>query len=144
MKSQSSKADIVRSLIQNFFNAHDVKVAGTYFTDDFKWYGASVGHTDGVETYASTMALFFKALPDVHATEQDVITEGNKVVMRFIVEGTHKGDLWGIAATNNHVKWDALMTYTFVDEKISEQWAIEDWTAILTAVGEIRPPWLKS
>ena len=62
--------------------------------------------------------------------------------MRFVVEGTHRGTLWGIPATGCRVRWDALMIYRFEDRKVVEQWAVEDWTAILQEVDGYRPPWL--
>ncbi len=84
---------------------------------------------------------FFAALPDAHATEQDVVEQGNSLTMRFVVERTHRGNLWGISATGRHVKWDAIMIYRFDSGKVVEQWAAEDWTAILQSVGAVSPPW---
>lgn len=49
---------------------------------------------------------------------------------------------WGVPATGNHVKWNAIMTYRFVDGKVAEQWAAEDWVAILHGVDFFTPSWL--
>ncbi len=76
--------------------------------------------------YADVMRQFFAALPDVHAAEQEVLGDGDRVAMRFIVDGTHKGNLWGVPATGTHVTWNAIMTYRFVDGQVAEQWAAED------------------
>jgi predicted ester cyclase len=89
------------------------------------------------------MTRFFQALPDVHATEQDLSESGDTVAARFVVEGTHRAVLWGVSPTGHKVRWDAIMIYRFADGKISEQWAAEDWTAILHGIGVVRPPWLK-
>lgn len=35
------------------------------------------------------------------------------------------------------------MVYRMVDGNISDQWAAEDWTAILHGVGFVQPLWLK-
>lgn len=133
--------DRVRDLIQRFFNGHDPNLAAEFFTPDLHWHGGSVGSVEGSSNYADVMRQFFAALPDVHATEQDVVAEGDKVAMRFVVEGAHLGTLWGVPATGNPVRWDALMIYRFVDGKVAEQWAVEDWTAILQRVIGFRPPW---
>jgi predicted ester cyclase len=138
--SSARHVETVRSLIQEFFNKHDPSVASQYFTPDFKWHGGSVGDYQGVENYAKALAGFFKALPDVRAMEQDVIATGDTVVVRFVVEGTHAGELWGIQPSSKKVRWDATMIYRFKGDKIAEQWAAEDWTAILRDIGFVKPP----
>jgi predicted ester cyclase len=49
---------------------------------------------------------FIEALPDLTASEQDIVAEGDTVAVRYIVEATHKGDLLGIPATGRRVRWD--------------------------------------
>ena len=139
-----SHTDIVRALIQHFFNEHDTATVLDYFTPDFTWDGGLVGHIEGAESYAAAMHAFFKALPDAHAEEQDAVEVGDTVAMRLIVEGTHKGDLWGVAPSNRHVRWTASMFYRIADGRVAEQWATEDWAAILHGIGVFTPPWLAS
>ena len=135
---------VVRSLIQNFFNAHDPSVAPRYFTPDFRWHGGSVGDYEGAETYAKAMSGFWSALPDAHATELDAFEAGDRVTMRFRVEATHQGLLWGIVPTGRRVQWDAVMIYRIQGNKIAEQWAAEDWCAILRDLKVFEPPFGKS
>jgi len=47
--SNGSNAEIVRSLIQRFFNGHNPSLAKEYFVPDFKWHGGSVGSYQGAE-----------------------------------------------------------------------------------------------
>jgi steroid delta-isomerase-like uncharacterized protein len=136
----ASNADLVRDLIVRFFNDHNPDVASHYFAPNFTWHGGSVGDVEGRDAYADGMRRFWAALPDVRATEQDVVAGGDKVAMRFVVEGTHQGDLWGIPAQGKRVRWDAIMIYHFAEGKIVEQWASEDWAAILQTVGSYTPP----
>lgn len=141
--SKSSNAATVRSLIQRFFNSHDPSVATEYFTPDFKWHGGSVGSYNGAENYAVAMAGFFRGLPDVLAFEQGLIESGDTVAARFIVEGTHLGELWGVQPTGRRIRWEASMVYQMVGGKVAEQWAAEDWAAILHQMGVVQLPWLK-
>lgn len=135
---------VVRDLIARFFNGHNPDLAQHFFTPDLMWDGGSVGAVTGADNYSQVMRLFFQALPDVHATEREVIAAGDRVAMRFVVAGTHTGTLWGIEPTGAHVEWNAVMTYRFVEGKIAEQWAAEDWVAILQSVADFTPPWLDS
>jgi predicted ester cyclase len=139
---KQSNIQLVRDLIARFFNGHNADLATEFFAPDFKWHGGSVGSIEGVDAYADTMRQFFAGLPDAKAIEQDAIEADGTVSMRFIVEGTHDGDLWGISPTGNRIVWDAIMIYHIQDGLIVEQWAAEDWTAILHSAGVFTPPWL--
>ena len=141
--SNSSNAATVRSLIQRFFNGHDPSIANEYFTPDFKWHGGSVGSYQGAESYAVAMTGFFRGLPDVQAVEQGLIESGNTVAARFVVEGTHRGELWGVQPTGRRIRWEANMVYRMLGGKVAEQWAAEDWAAILHQMGVVQLPWLK-
>jgi len=141
--SENKNADVVRGLIKNFFNSHDPSAARDNLTEAFIFHAGSLGTIQGLDAYMKALAGFFRALPDVRATEQDVVQSEDKVCARFVVEGTHKGELWRIPATGRLVRWDAIMIYRFEGEKIAEQWANEDWTAVLRDVGYFSPPFAK-
>lgn len=85
---------------------------------------------------------FFAALPDLVATEQDMIADDDAVSVRFVIEATHEGPLFGIPATGRRIRWDAIDLYRISDGKIVEEWAFDDATAILNGVGAYTPPWL--
>jgi len=54
----------------------------------------------------------------------------------------HTGNLLGIPATGDALQWDAVDIYRINDAgKISEQWAFEDFAAILSQVGGVKLPW---
>jgi predicted ester cyclase len=137
-----SGTELVRALIERFVNGHDADLASEFYAPELVWHGGSVGTLEGAELYATVMRGFFNALPDVQAVEQDVIESGDKVVLRLVVDATHKGELWGIQGTGRHLTWDATITYRIQGDKIVEQWAAEDWTAILQGMGVFTPPWV--
>ena len=87
------------------------------------------------------MRQFFAGLPDAEAIEQDAAQDGDTVTMRFIVQGTHTAEFWGIAPTGNRVAWDAIMIYQLSNGRIVEQRTAEDWVAILHALDVFSPPW---
>lgn len=137
-----SNTEIVRDLIARFFNGHDPDLATEFFAPDLEWHGGSIGSVTGAKNYADVMRQFFAGMPDVRAAEQEALEDGDRVAMRFVVEGTHEGTLWGVPATGSRVAWNAIMTYRFVDGKVAEQWAAEDWVAVLHGIGVFTPPWL--
>jgi predicted ester cyclase len=62
--------------------------------------------------------------------------------MRFVIDATHGGPLFGVPATGNHVHWTAIDIYRMEDGKIAEEWAADDGIAILHDIGVYTPPWL--
>jgi integrase len=73
-----------------------------------KWLGRTLGTIEGRENVTQMLRGFIGALPDLHAAEQDIVANGNSVVVRYIVEATHHGKLLGLAPTGRRVRWDAV------------------------------------
>ena len=71
-----------------------------------------------------------------------MIASDDLVALRLVVNARHTGNLLGIPATGDPVRWDAVDIYRINDAgKISEQWAFEDLAAILSQVGGVNLPW---
>jgi predicted ester cyclase len=82
--------------------------------------------------------------PDLHATEQDMVAEGETVAVRLVVEGRHRGNLFGIPSTGRRVRWDAVDIYRLADRKIPERvGGRRHRRTVLYQVRAFVPPWLK-
>jgi predicted SnoaL-like aldol condensation-catalyzing enzyme len=53
-----------------------------------------------------------------------VIAEGDKVVGRSVVTGTHQGEYMGLSPTGNSVTYDEIFVFRFVDGRIAETWGV--------------------
>ncbi len=69
-----------------------------------------------------------------------VRAEGDTVAVRFTIEATQQGDLFGIPATGRPLRWDAVDIYRLSDRKIVEEWAADDMAAVLHQLGAYTPP----
>jgi predicted ester cyclase len=107
-----------------------------------KWHGGTLGTVDGLDNVAALVRGFIDALPNLTATEQDIVAEGDTVAVRYVVEATHRGDLLGIPATGRRVRWDAVDVYRVSNGKVVEEWAGDDTLALLVSLGVYTPPWL--
>jgi predicted ester cyclase len=56
----------------------------------------------GREALKQLVKMYYTAFPDLRFTVEDQVAEGDKVVTRYSSEGTHKGELMGIAPTGKH------------------------------------------
>jgi len=48
------------------------------------------------------------SFPDLHFTIEDMIAEGEKVVYRYSVRGTHQKDFMGIHATGKQISFTGI------------------------------------
>ena len=135
--------NLVRAYTQTVFNDHHTDRAAEFLARDVTWHGGTLGTMDGVDNVAAMVRGIIEALPDLTATEQDIIAEGDTVAVRYVVEATHTGDLLGIPATGRRVRWDAVDVYRVANGKIVEEWAGDDLLAILVNLGAYTPPWLE-
>jgi steroid delta-isomerase-like uncharacterized protein len=75
------------------------------------------------EVYNQFLAAFRSALPDVGNTIEDVIADGDKVVVRWSGGGTHTGaELIGIPANGLPVVAHGVYVLRFAGGKIAEVW----------------------
>ena len=77
--------------------------------------------------------------PDIHYTIEEVVAEGEKVVVRWTVTGTQQGDLRGIAPTGKQFKADGITIFRFANEHIVDGRAVWDALAFLQQLGVIPP-----
>jgi steroid delta-isomerase-like uncharacterized protein len=134
--------ELVRTYTQTVFNEHHTDRASDFLAREVKWHGGTLGTAEGLDNVAALVRGFIDALPDLTATEQDIVAEGDTVAVRYVVEATHKGDLLGIPATGRRVRWEAVDVYRVSNGKIVEEWAGDDLLAILANLGVYTPPWL--
>ncbi len=72
------------------------------------------------------LGMVTTAFPDFHLTVEDMIDEGNKVVARLILRGTHHGPFMGIPPTGKQATATGLSIFRVADGKIAEEWFLFD------------------
>lgn len=78
------------------------------------------GDVHGPAQFREAHAMFLNALPDISITIEDVISDGDHAVVRWRVRATHKGDFFGIAATNAPVDFRGMSWAVVKDGKVVE------------------------
>src|SRR5215212_7456435 len=73
-------------------------------------------------------------------TLDDDLAEGEKVVSRWRAQGTHQGELMGIAPTGNEVAITGLTIHRIEDGKIVEEWENWDALGLMQQIGAVPAP----
>ena len=94
------------------------------------------GDVRGVEEFKRYLATYLAAFPDTSMTVEDVVAEGDKVVSRYTVRGTHKGttEEYG-PPTGKQVVMEGITLYHFKDGKLAEMWDHYDNLAVMRQLG---------
>lgn len=123
------------------FNAHELDVWDEVCTSDF------INHDPGLptpeadlSTIKRTIEALQSAFPDMTSAEEDLIVEGNKVVMRRILQGTHKGEFMGVAPTGRKVSLAGVWISHLSGGQIKEQWVCFDALGLLQQIGATPSP----
>ncbi len=94
----------------------------------------------GVEGLKQTIARYRIAFPDLQITIEDMIAEGDKVVIRRTLRGSHKGEFQGIAPTDKQTATASIAIFRIDEGKIKEIWQVSDELSLLQQIGAIPEP----
>ncbi len=86
---------------------------------------------------AHHIEMFEVAFPGYELIAEDMISEGDKVVVRSTMRGTHQGDFNGIAATGKTVNVSVMLIYRIHNGKIVEHWMNADSLGLLQQLGVV-------
>ena len=101
----------------------------------------------GWEEYKQLETMLWKAFPDLHETNDDIIAEGERVCYRIKLAGTHTGVLRGfphpsggkitLAPTGKKFTIMGVSIKRIVNGKIAESWAVYDFLDFYKQLGVI-------
>ncbi len=93
----------------------------------------------GPEVLRRTASMYRAAFPDVRVTVDDVIAAGDKVVLRWHSEGTHRGKLEGLAPTGARASVTGISIDRWQDGKVVEAWTEWDNLGLARQLGAAPP-----
>jgi len=137
--------DDPKTIVHRWFN--EVWNEGREETIDELTGPGAVGHglgegPDAID--AASFRVFWRnmrsALPDINIRIEDTIAEGDRVVVRLVLEGTHRGDGLGVAASGRRVSIAGVVIVRFVDGVMAESWNSWDQLGLLRQIGAIPAP----
>ena len=116
MTLEQNKALVTRML--DWWVDGDVSVIGETNSPDFVSHSSDGGGTNGRAAYKDRLSGFISLFSDRTIEIEDVIAEGDKVVVRYS---------WGgVAPGNPQVNSKSMAIYRIVGGKIAEEWEEHD------------------
>jgi steroid delta-isomerase-like uncharacterized protein len=135
--SPAENKSIVSRLVEEAQSRGDMSVVDELLSPDFVDHNALPGIPPTREGVKIIFTMFRTAFPDLRATIHEQIAEGDKVVTRKTLSGTHQGDFLGIPPTGKHVDIAVIDILRLTDGKITDHWNIVDQIGLLQQLGAL-------
>jgi len=85
--------------------------------------------------------LFFESVfPNYEIFVDEIMAEGNRVMVRGRMKGCHEGEFNGIKPTHRIIEFPLVISYQIENEKIVHHWLIADSMVLMEQLGVINAP----
>lgn len=136
MSTEENKA-LTRHFYQAFWNEQNWGIVEEVIAADYLDHSLPAGLPPGREGFKLFATVYFTAFPDLQVTVEDVMAEGEKVVVRWTARGTHRGELMGIPPTGKQITVTGTEIIKVTAGKYTERWASYDQLGLLQQIGVI-------
>jgi len=106
---------------------------------DYIYHGPA-GELRGRDGIRGLWEVFLTGFPDLHSTIEDMISEGDKVVLRWRIEGTHTGEFMGVAPSNMKITLGVTEIFRIENGQLVEAWDQFDQLGLMQQIGAIPMP----
>lgn len=117
---------LVCRFVDEMLNRWNPAVIDELVAPDFVDHDAPPEQTPGPEGVKLTLSAVQRSLTDFRVLTDDVIAEGDRVVIRQTAEATQIGPFFGFAPTGKRLRWTAISIYRVADGRIAERWGLMD------------------
>jgi steroid delta-isomerase-like uncharacterized protein len=139
MSAEENK-DIFRRYVEEVGNEGKLELADEIFDRYLAHQPDGSALERGPEDVKRFMGEFHEAFPDFHTEIEDQIAEDDKVVTRWTMRGTHRGEFRGIAPTGNALEITGIGIFRFSEGKVVESWDNFDQLGMMRQLGAITTP----
>jgi predicted ester cyclase len=126
-----NKAAVVR-FNKGVIEAGDEAALRDLMAPGFTNHSAAPGMSNGADGMWHTFTQVLRpAFPDLVVDIEDQVAEGDKVVTRKTIRGTHLGALMGIPATGRSVAISVIDIVRLEDRRYAEHWGVNTLAAVM-------------
>ena len=129
---------VVQRYVDEIQNGHSIDTIDSIFAEDFVDHMATYdGLFQGIDGLKRGYSELLSAFPDLHMTVEDMIAEGDKVVVYKTGTATHRGIYHRVPATGKRVQFKNIYIFQIRNGKIAEYWGLFDEFGLKQQLGVI-------
>lgn len=130
----TANKELVRRLYKEVYVDWNMELVDELVSTQFISHDWPKGSPTGPEGFRNFYSAIRSALPDARYEVDDLIAEGDKVVVRWRLLGTHKGAFGGIAPTGQSIALKGIAIYRVEGGKLIERWVVTDLHGLLQEI----------
>jgi steroid delta-isomerase-like uncharacterized protein len=124
-RSAKYKQDVTRWY--DAFNKRTPAFLDDLLADNWVDLPPAPGQPNGRDGAKQLLVVLTTTFPDFKATIEDILQDGNKVVVRSTLSGTQAGPFTGIPSKGRALRIQAVDIHEFQNGKVVRTWHTEDW-----------------
>lgn len=133
MSTETNKA-IVRRLYDQVWKGRRPDLLEEFYVEDVVHHEQLAPGMEGLKQFYS---MSLQAFSDFQIAIEDAIAEGDQVVIRWTMKGTHQGELLGIPPTGVQVTQTGATIFRLAGARIAEAWYFADNLSLMQQMGVI-------
>ena len=137
--AQENKA-VVKRYYDEVLNQRKVELIDELAVEDYVEHDPFPGQGNGRADLEARAGLLLGAFSPLRFTVEDIIGEGDKVVVRWTNAGIHSGNFLGIPPTDREFSIAGIDIHAVRDGRMAEHWHVIDQLAQMQQLGLIPTP----
>jgi len=121
--------------MEEVLNKGNMQAVDELIAPNFVEHNPFPGQAPGVEGLKQAMVALRQAFPDLHVTVDEMLSDGDKVVIRTTMKGTHKGNFMNIPATGKQMSVEGIDIVRISNGRAVEHWGVTDNLTMMQQLG---------
>ena len=130
-KITAANKALLRRFYREVYVDWDMALVDEVVSPQFTSHDWPDGGPSGPQAFRQYYAAIRAAVPDARYEVDDLIAEGDRVVVRWRLLGTHEGDFRGIAPTGRAIALKGIAIYRVDGGTLMERWVVSDLYGLL-------------
>ena len=135
---QEANKRLFRDYLETVFNKRQIDAADRYLVDTLIEHNPNL--PQGLDGRKKFLANVFAGFSDYHGEIQEILAEGDKIVVRILWTGTQDGPFLGQPASGAKLRFATADFIRIENGKFAEHWDVVDSLPRAIALGLVPPP----
>ena len=135
----AANKELVRRFYKEVYVDWNMTQADQVLSPQFRSHDWPQGGPTGPRAFRDYYSAIRSAVPDARYEVDDLIAEDDKVVVRWRLLGTHKGNFRGIAPTGRAIALKGIAIYRVENRQLMERWVVSDLHGLLEDIQQPSP-----
>jgi steroid delta-isomerase-like uncharacterized protein len=122
---------LLRRFYAEVFNAGNAAAADRFIARDYVEHSPFSGQPRTLDGFKKGFTQHKRAFPNLRFQVEDMIAEGDRVMARWVVTGTHRGAFMGMKPTGRSFRVNGVDIIRLSKGKAVEHWGFVDEMALM-------------